>query len=226
MRPVTDLERRVAPFEVVSDYQPSGDQPAAIEEIVRRVKGGVEDIVLLGATGTGKTAIDRLGGRAGPAADPGDAAQQDAGGAVRQRAATALPEQRDRILRLLLRLLPARGLRPPDRHLHREGLLDQRGGRAAAALRDQLAADAARRDRGVDGVVHLRPRHPPGIRRPDAQAEGRPGARPRLDPAAARRDPIHAQRHDVHPRHLPRPRRHARDLPGLRGARRPRGVLR
>src|SRR3982751_2154554 len=56
MRPVTDLERRVAPFEVVSDYQPSGDQPAAIEEIVRRVKGGVHDVVLLGATGTGKTA--------------------------------------------------------------------------------------------------------------------------------------------------------------------------
>src|SRR5215218_744217 len=56
MRPVTDLERRLAPFEVVSDYQPSGDQPAAIEEIVRRVKGGVHDVVLLGATGTGKTA--------------------------------------------------------------------------------------------------------------------------------------------------------------------------
>src|SRR4029078_2792852 len=56
MRPVTDLERRVAPFEVVSDYQPSGDQPAAIEEIVRRVKGGVSAVVLLGATGTGKTA--------------------------------------------------------------------------------------------------------------------------------------------------------------------------
>ena len=56
MRPVTDLERRVAPFEVVSDYQPSGGQPAAIEEIVRRVKGGVQDVVLLGATGTGKTA--------------------------------------------------------------------------------------------------------------------------------------------------------------------------
>src|SRR4051794_39227967 len=56
MRPVTDLERRLAPFEVVSDYQPSGDQPAAIEEIVHRVKGGVEDVVLLGATGTGKTA--------------------------------------------------------------------------------------------------------------------------------------------------------------------------
>ena len=56
MRPVTDLERRVAPFKVVSDYQPAGDQPAAIKEITHRVKGGVEDVVLLGATGTGKTA--------------------------------------------------------------------------------------------------------------------------------------------------------------------------
>ncbi|MFC7363072.1 excinuclease ABC subunit UvrB [Nocardioides astragali] len=56
MRPITDLQRRVAPFKVVSDYQPSGDQPAAIEEIVERIKGGEKDIVLLGATGTGKTA--------------------------------------------------------------------------------------------------------------------------------------------------------------------------
>lgn len=56
MRPVTDLERRVAPFKVVSDYQPSGDQPAAIEEITERIRAGEQDIVLLGATGTGKTA--------------------------------------------------------------------------------------------------------------------------------------------------------------------------
>ncbi len=56
MRPVTDLERRVAPFQVVSDYQPSGDQPTAIAEITKRINGGVEDVVLLGATGTGKTA--------------------------------------------------------------------------------------------------------------------------------------------------------------------------
>jgi excinuclease ABC subunit B len=56
MRPVTDLQRRVAPFEVVSDYQPSGDQPAAIADITRRIQGGDKDVVLLGATGTGKTA--------------------------------------------------------------------------------------------------------------------------------------------------------------------------
>ncbi len=56
MRPVTDLKRRVAPFKVVSDYEPSGDQPAAIKEIVERINGGEQDVVLLGATGTGKTA--------------------------------------------------------------------------------------------------------------------------------------------------------------------------
>ena len=56
MRPVTDLERRVAPFEVVSDYQPSGDQPAAIAELTKRINGGDQDVVLLGATGTGKSA--------------------------------------------------------------------------------------------------------------------------------------------------------------------------
>jgi len=56
VRPVTDLERRVSPFEVISEYEPSGDQPAAIAEIVKRVNAGEQDVVLLGATGTGKTA--------------------------------------------------------------------------------------------------------------------------------------------------------------------------
>jgi excinuclease ABC subunit B len=56
MRPVTDLERRVAPFDVQSDYTPSGDQPTAIAEITKRIQGGEKDVVLLGATGTGKTA--------------------------------------------------------------------------------------------------------------------------------------------------------------------------
>jgi excinuclease ABC subunit B len=56
MRPVTDLERRVAPFKVVSDYQPSGDQPTAIADITERIRAGEKDVVLLGATGTGKTA--------------------------------------------------------------------------------------------------------------------------------------------------------------------------
>ena len=65
MRPTTDLQRTVAPFEVVSDFQPSGDQPKAIDELTERVRAGERDVVLLGATGTGKSAttawmIERL----------------------------------------------------------------------------------------------------------------------------------------------------------------------
>ncbi|MEO3752929.1 excinuclease ABC subunit UvrB [Streptomyces sp. B6B3] len=65
MRPVSQIERTMAPFEVVSPYQPSGDQPAAIAELAERVSGGEKDVVLLGATGTGKSAttawmIERL----------------------------------------------------------------------------------------------------------------------------------------------------------------------
>src|SRR5215217_4426483 len=56
MRPMTDLKRRVAPFEVVSEFSPSGDQPTAIENLTRRIRVGQQDVVLLGATGTGKSA--------------------------------------------------------------------------------------------------------------------------------------------------------------------------
>src|ERR1700742_3177345 len=48
--------RSVRPFEVISDYQPSGDQPQAIAELTARINAGETDVVLLGATGTGKSA--------------------------------------------------------------------------------------------------------------------------------------------------------------------------
>ncbi len=53
---MTDLVRATAPFRVVSDFAPSGDQPAAIDELERRVRAGETNVVLLGATGTGKSA--------------------------------------------------------------------------------------------------------------------------------------------------------------------------
>ncbi|MFI1461803.1 excinuclease ABC subunit UvrB [Nocardia carnea] len=64
-RPVGEIERTGGQFEVVSPYQPAGDQPAAIEELERRITAGEPDVVLLGATGTGKSAttawlIERL----------------------------------------------------------------------------------------------------------------------------------------------------------------------
>jgi excinuclease ABC subunit B len=65
VRPITDLQRRVDPFEVISDFVPAGDQPEAIEDLARRIERGEQNVVLLGATGTGKSAttawlIERL----------------------------------------------------------------------------------------------------------------------------------------------------------------------
>ena len=48
--------RSVRPFEVISEFTPGGDQPAAIAELATRVNAGETDVVLLGATGTGKSA--------------------------------------------------------------------------------------------------------------------------------------------------------------------------
>ena len=51
-----EATRAVRPFEVVSEYVPSGDQPQAIAELAGRINAGETDVVLLGATGTGKSA--------------------------------------------------------------------------------------------------------------------------------------------------------------------------
>ncbi len=64
-RPVDAMVRAGNKFEVVSPYDPAGDQPAAIEDLERRIRAGERDVVLLGATGTGKSAttawlIERL----------------------------------------------------------------------------------------------------------------------------------------------------------------------
>ncbi|WP_144670158.1 excinuclease ABC subunit UvrB [Arthrobacter sp. U41] len=50
------INRVVAPFEVISEFKPAGDQPAAIAELTERIQNGEKDVVLLGATGTGKSA--------------------------------------------------------------------------------------------------------------------------------------------------------------------------
>ena len=65
MRAVTDIVPTQGRFEVVSEFVPSGDQPAAIDALEERIRSGARDTVLLGATGTGKSAttawlIERL----------------------------------------------------------------------------------------------------------------------------------------------------------------------
>src|SRR6201993_2680903 len=65
MRVASDIVPSSGQFEVGSDYEPSGDQPTAIAELEKRIRAGERDVVLLGATGTGKSAttawlIERL----------------------------------------------------------------------------------------------------------------------------------------------------------------------
>ncbi|MBO0839965.1 MAG: DEAD/DEAH box helicase family protein, partial [Sciscionella sp.] len=55
-RPVTDIPRSDGKFRVVSEFAPAGDQPTAIAELTTRINRGEKDVVLLGATGTGKSA--------------------------------------------------------------------------------------------------------------------------------------------------------------------------
>ncbi|WP_116450368.1 excinuclease ABC subunit UvrB [Blastococcus litoris] len=56
MRATTDIRPTQGKFRVVSEFEPSGDQPAAIKALAEKVNSGEKDVVLLGATGTGKSA--------------------------------------------------------------------------------------------------------------------------------------------------------------------------
>ncbi|WP_295625283.1 excinuclease ABC subunit UvrB [uncultured Corynebacterium sp.] len=55
-RPVGEIERSGGDFEVISDFEPAGDQPQAIAELAERLGRGEREVVLMGATGTGKSA--------------------------------------------------------------------------------------------------------------------------------------------------------------------------
>ena len=125
-----------------------------------RLRGGGLRADAAGCDRLGEDVHRRQGHRLPQPADARALPQQDAGGAALPGVQGVLPRQRGRVLRLVLRLLPARGVRPFERHLHREGDLDQRGDRPPEARRHSRPVRAARRrDRRV-GVVHLRPRRP------------------------------------------------------------------
>ena len=172
------------PFELVSDFAPGG-RPAGRDRGAdpgAGSGGAVPDAA--GDHRVGQVVHHRRGHRPGPAADARAGPQQEPGRPADQRVPGVLPQEPGRVLRLLLRLLPARGLHPVDRHLHREGQLDQRRDRPAAPLRHQRAAVPARRDHRRLGVGHLRPRRPRRVRPPAPHAGGGGGARPAVDPVA------------------------------------------
>ena len=163
--------------------------------------------------------------RARAAADPGHRAQQVARSPARERVPGGLPRERRRVLRELLRLLPARGLRPADRHVHREGLVGERRDRTSAPLRHGRAPVSARRpDRG-QRLVHLRPRVAGAVRGPAPANGPRHGPPHGVRDAAAGRHPVPTEQHESRARHVPRPGRHPRGLPELRAGRVPDRVV-
>ena len=167
-----------SPFQLFQPYPPAGDQPTAIDDAGRRHRRrpGVPD-----AARRDRLRQDLHDGQRDRAARPaGDRvrAEQDAGRAALQRVPRVLSEERGRVLRQLLRLLPARGLRAAARPVHREGLVDQRAHRADAAVGHQERAGAARRDHRRHGVGDLRHRQPEDYTRCVHDAAHRRQARP------------------------------------------------
>ena len=179
-------------FKLVSDFQPTGDQPEAIRLLSKGCAPAMGTKPCSGATGTGKTFVMAQGCRGRQPPDPGHGAQQDAGRTALQRVQGVLSAQRGRILRQLLRLLPARGLPPAHRHLHREGFADQRGDRPAAPGRDVVAAEPPRcADRRL-GLVHLWPGRSRRIWSGHGEAEARRAGAARSGAARAGRDLLRA----------------------------------
>ena len=213
-------------FRVSEAYRPTGDQPTAIEALAGSIGHGDRYQTLLGATGHGQDGDDGLDRRAGAEADARDRAQQDAGRAALQRVPRVPARERGRVLRLVLRLLPAGGVRPAGRPLHREGRLHQRRHRPAAARGHGGAPGAQGRPHRRVGLLHLRDRLAGGVRGEDGRARRRPGDRPRRDAAEARRHPVRAQRLHPRARPLPGPGRRRRGAAGAHGVRLPRLLLR
>ena len=133
------------PLVIKSDFEPKGDQPQAIADLVEGVQRHDRTQVLLGVTGSGKTftmaKVIEATQRPALILAPNKTLAAQLYGEFKQ----LLSRQRGRVFRLLLRLLPAGSLRPAHRHLYREGILDQRADRPHAPFGDARAARTRRR---------------------------------------------------------------------------------
>ena len=145
-------------------------------ELVSGLAAGEKHQVLLGVTGSGKTfTMAKVIERAQPPR-PHPRAQQDPRRPALPRVQAVLPQQRRRVLRLLLRLLPARSLHPRRRPLHRKGSHHQRRARQAPPLRHPLSLRTPRRHHRLLRLLHLRPRLARSLLRHAPAARKRPEA--------------------------------------------------
>ena len=221
MRPVTDLQRRVAPFEVVTDMVPAGDQPQAIAEMEKRIRSGAEDTVLLGATGTGKTAT---------VAWLAERLQRPVLVMLPNKtlAAQFANELREMLPRNAVEYFvsyydyyqPEAYVPQTDTYIEKDSSINDEVERLRHSATNSLLT---RRDTIVVASVSCIY----GLGTPQEyvdrmlQAPRRRHDRPGRAAAQAGRHAVRPQRPGLHPRHVPGPRRHHRGHPGLRGAGRP-----
>jgi hypothetical protein len=206
-------------FRMQTEYQPAGDQPTAIADLVA---GHRRKRAHPGAARRHRLRQDLhhgQGDRGDAAPRPHPGAQQDAGRAALFGVQELLPRQCGGVFRLLLRLLPAGGLRAALGHLYREGILHQRADRPHAPLGHALAARARRRHHRRLGLLHLRYRLGRDLHRHDLPDGGRRPHRPAPAAGRSRGPAIQARRCRLRARHLPGARRHDRDLPRPPGGR-------
>ena len=202
------------PFQLSAEFEPSGDQPVAIAELVGGPARGCQGP---GAARRHRLRQDVHDGALHPgAAAAGDhpGPQQDPGGTALRRVQVVLSEQRGRVFRQLLRLLPARGLRAALGHLYREDRGRERADRPDAPLGDPCLVRARRRHHRGLGLLHLRHRLARDLCPDDAADQQGPKGRAAAPAARPGRAAIQAQRARFQPRRLPCEGRHHRDLPG------------
>ena len=167
MRPVTELQRAAKPFEVVSPYSPSGDQPTAIAELTERLRAGEKDIVLLGATGTGKSAttawlVEQVQ-RPTLILEPNKTLAAQMAAEFRE----LLPNNAvEYFVSYYDYYQPEAYVPQTDTFIEKDSSINDEV-EAPAPQRHQLPAHPPGRRRGLLGVLHLRPGHPPGVRGPD-----------------------------------------------------------
>ena len=225
MRPVTDLQRRVAPLEVITDMVPAGDQPAAIAEIEKRIRAGASDTVLLGATGTGKTATvawlaERLQ-RPTLVMLPNKTLAAQFANELREM----LPHNAvEYFVSYYDYYQPEAYVPQTDTYIEKDSSINDEVERLRHSATNSLLTrrDVSWSPRSRASTVSARRK---------STSTGWSGSRwatDRARRAAAQvgRHAVPAQRPRVQPGHVPGPRRHHRSDPGLRGARRPDGDVR
>ena len=201
-------------FEIKSEYEPKGDQPTAIEELVEGIERNDRTQVLLGVTGSGKTytmaKVIEATQRPAIILAPNKTLAAQLYGEFK----SFFPDNAvEYFVSYYDYYQPEAYVPRTDTYIEKD-FVDQRADRPHAPLGDARAAGARRRHHRRFGVVHLRYRLGRDLYRDDLCAEEGRAHRPAAIDRRPRRAAVQAHPGRFHPRHLSRPRRRHRHLPG------------